>query len=146
MKKLSCLFILALLFISAASAGNYITPGTGIRWNLDDLVTYSGGSVTFSAGQYNVIDTVKISATDTLMITSDATVKFAKNTFLAARGTLIINPPTGVLFTAQNTADGYYGMRIDTSSSTLLRKLTFEYAVSLKITDCSPTLDSCIIQ
>jgi hypothetical protein len=146
MKKLSYIFIFAILFISSASAGNYVTPGIGVKWNLDDLVTNSGGSVTFSAGQYNVIDTVKISATDTLMITSDAIVKFAKNTYLAVRGTLIINPPTGVLFTAQNTVDGYYGMRIDTSSSTFLRKLTFEYAVSMRISDSNPTLDSCIIQ
>ena len=145
MKKLTYLFILTIIFTSAAFAG-YTTPGTGVKLNLDNLVTNSGGVVTFTSGQYFVNDTVKISALDTLMITTNATVKFAANTYLAVRGVLIINPPTGVLFTAQNTTNGYLGMRVDTSSSTLLRKLTFEYAVSMKFNSSNPTLDSCIIQ
>ncbi len=84
-----------------ASFGNYHTPGTGVRWNLDNLVTNSGGDVTFSSGTYNVNDTVFISAKDTLFITSNAMVKFAVNTYLDVKGTLIINPPTQVTFTAR---------------------------------------------
>jgi len=145
MKKILYFLFLAFLFVPA-SFGIYNTPGTGVKWNLNDLVTNSGGAVTLNGIEFNVNDTVKVSLSDTLYITSNATVRFAANTFLNIRGTLIVNPPTGVLFTAINTTTGYLGMRIDTSSSTLLRKLTFEYAVSLRISDCNPTLDSCIIQ
>jgi len=146
MKKIIQLFLFTLLLISATYADNYTTPGTGVKWSLSDLVANSGGDVTFSGGIYFVNDTIKISYPDTLYITSDATVKFALNTFLIARGTLIINPPTGVKFTAQDISTGFYGVRVDTSSTTLLRKLTLEYGVSLRISDCSITIDSCIFQ
>ncbi|MDP4116439.1 MAG: T9SS type A sorting domain-containing protein [Bacteroidota bacterium] len=146
MKKIIQLFLFTLLLISATYADNYTTPGTGVKWSLSDLVANSGGDVTFSGGIYFVNDTIKISYPDTLYITSDATVKFALNTFLIARGTLIINPPTGVKFTAQDITTGFYGVRVDTSSTTLLRKLTLEYGVSLRISDCSITIDSCIFQ
>ncbi len=47
-------YLLLFSFILAtASFGNYYTPGTGVRWNLDNLVTNSGGDVTFSLGTYN---------------------------------------------------------------------------------------------
>lgn len=145
MKKILYFLFLTFLFVPA-SFGIYNTPGTGVKWNLNDLVTNSGGAVTINGIEFNVNDTVKISALDTLYITSNAIVRFAANTFLSIRGTLIVNPPLAVLFTAINTTNGYLGMRIDTSSATVLRKLIFEYAVSLKISDCNPTIDSCIIQ
>ena len=146
MKLVIRLFLFTFLLSAAVFADNYTTPGTGVKWTLNDLVANSGGDVTYSGGIYYVNDTVKISYPDTLCIYSDATVKFAANTYLAVRGTLLVNPPTSVRFTAQDAATGYLGMRVDTSSTTILRKLTFEYGVSLKISDCSIRLDSCIIQ
>lgn len=140
-------YLLLLSFlITSASFARYDTPGTAVKWNLDSLVFYSGGAVTFSGGSYNVNDLVFISLNDTLAITTNATVKFAAATYFDVNGTIIINPPTAVLFTAQNTATGYSGMRIDSSNTTLLRKLIFEYAVSLRIADCSPVIDSCIFR
>ncbi len=140
-------YLLLFSLISAsASFANYYTPGTGVRWNLDNLVSNSGGDVTFSSGTYNVNDTVFISAKDTLLITSNTMVKFAVNTYLDVNGTLIVNPPTRVTFTAMDTTAGYLGVRIDSSNSTLLKKLTFEYAVSLRLADCNITIDSCIFR
>lgn len=145
MKPAFTLFLL--FFIPAISfANNYATPGTGVRWNLDNMVANSGGDVTFDAGAYYINDTVFVSLNDTLYITSDAVVKFAVNSYLDVNGTLIVDPPTGVTFTAQNLAGGYYGMRIDSSNTTVLRKLTFEYAVSLRLNDCRILIDSCVFQ
>jgi len=140
------LFFLSFIFISAAFANNYSTPGTGIRWNINDLVTNSGGDVTLSAGVYHINDTIFIRLTDTLYITSDAKVDFAVNAYLDVNGALIINPPSGVTFTAQNTTAGFLGVRVDSSNSTILRKLTLEYAVSLRLFDCNIVIDSCIFR
>lgn len=146
MKSFYLLLFIFITVISAAFANNYSTPGTGVNWNLDDMITNSGGDVTFSEGKYHVNDTVFISLNDTLYITSDATVDFAINSYLDINGTLIINPPTGVTFTAQNIAGGFYGVRVDSSNSTILRKLTMEYAVSLRLNDCKIIIDSCIFR
>ncbi|MBE7169774.1 MAG: hypothetical protein INR73_04245 [Williamsia sp.] len=137
---------LFLLHFFVVAANNYATPGTGVKWDLDALVANAGGDVTFAAGVYNVNDTVFVSLNDTLFMATNAVVKFAANTYLDVNGTLIINPPTGVTFTAQDPASGFYGMRIDSSNTTVLRKLTFEYAVSLRLSDCSIPIDSCIFR
>lgn len=146
MKRLLCLLLIAFSFSSTSLANNYFTPGTGVRWNLDQLVANSGGDVTFSGGAYNVNDTIFISLNDTLYITSDAVVKFGTNTYLDVNGVLIINPPAGVTFTAQNTANRYLGMRIDSSDGTRINKLTFEYANSLRLFDCSPVIENSIFR
>jgi hypothetical protein len=138
--------ILPFLLIVFTAQANYTTPGTGATYSLQDLVANSAGDVTFLADAYLVNDTITISANDVLSITTDATLRFAVGTFLDINGTIIINPLQGVLFTAQNATAGFLGMRINASPASVLRKLTFEYAVSLRITDCSIPVDDCTIQ
>jgi hypothetical protein len=146
-KRLLCvLLVINCLSPLRSLANNYATPGTGVNWTLDQLVANAGGDITFSGGVYNVNDTIFISLNDVLTITTDATVKFAANTYFDINGTLIINPPTGVLFTAQNINTRYLGMRIDSSNTTVLRKLTFEYANSLRLFDCKPLIEDCIFR
>ncbi len=72
-------FILFSLF-SNIKAGIYSTPGTGVNWNLDDLVINSGGYLTAQPGFYQVNDTIRISIGDILSINNDASVKFLYNT------------------------------------------------------------------
>ncbi|HEX2627618.1 MAG TPA: hypothetical protein VHM26_01355, partial [Chitinophagaceae bacterium] len=145
-KRLLCLLLIAFALHSASKANNYFTPGTGVKWTLDQLVANSGGDVTFSGGVYNVNDTIFISQNDTLNITADAIVKFATNSYLDVNGVLLINPPTGVTFTAQNTTNRYLGMRLDSTDGTRINKLTFEYASSLRIADCAPVIENSIIR
>ncbi|MEO6949452.1 MAG: T9SS type A sorting domain-containing protein [Ginsengibacter sp.] len=145
MKKLSILFI-AFFFYSYSAIANYSTPGTGVNVTLNYLVANSGGDVTLVGGEYYVNDTIIISTNDLLSIFSDVTVRFAANTYLGINGTIIINPPTGVKFTAQNNSAGYLGMRLDNSIGSYLHKLTFEYATSLRISDCNVGIDDCTFQ
>ncbi len=149
MIKLVKLVLLALILIGITkteSFAGYYTPGTGVHWNMDDLVTNSGGIVTFGGGFYTLNDTVKVRAGDTLFINTNITVKFALNKSLVSSGVLLINPSTGVLFTALDTANKWSGVRIDSSNATIIKKLTIEYGVALRISDCSPLVDSCIFR
>lgn len=143
MKAFTILFLFSFLFISK-SYGTYYTPGTGVHWNMDDLVTNSGGVVTFGSGFYTVNDTIKVKAGDTLYINTDITVKFAAGRSLACAGTLLFNPPTGILFTPVDTTTKFSGIRIDSSNSSVIRKLTLEYSVALRVNDGSAIVDSCI--
>jgi hypothetical protein len=142
MIKIFYSFLLTLLLTTCALA-NYETPGTGVHFTLDDLVTFSGGAVTFSDGTYFVNDTVKISTNDMLYIYNNAVVKFAPSTFLSVFGTLLVNPPDSVLFTAADLGLGFLGVRVDSSNTSVVRKLTFEYATSFRLNDCSILIDSC---
>ncbi|MDF2381113.1 hypothetical protein JMG10_06540 [Nostoc ellipsosporum NOK] len=141
-KTLLCILLFSFVLQSKA---NFVTPGTGVTLTLTDLVSLSGGIVTFNGTDYLVSDTIEIRKTDVLNIAQNAKVLFAPNTFIWVRGggTLIVNPPTGVTFTAQNQTAGYLGLRIDTSNNTSLKKLTFEYAVSCRLSDSHIRIDDC---
>ena len=144
MKKIYFVF-LSILLINVSAFAKYTTPGTGVKWSLDNLVTNSGGAVTFSDSYY-INDTIIVSPTDTISILVDATVKFAANTYFGVNGTIIVNPPSAVLFTAQNIATGYNGIRVDANNGSIFRKLTFEYAVSMRLSDCNPLIENCIFR
>ncbi len=146
MRKFYLIALLVLCTALTSLANNFSSPGTGVKWTLTDLVSNAGGDVTFSGGEYFVNDTVFIALNDTLSITANAVVRFIAGSYLDINGTLIINPPTGVTFTAQNASTGFLGMRVDSSNTTVLRKLTFEYANSLRLFDCTIKIDSCIFR
>lgn len=134
------------IFLSTPVFATYATPGTGVKWTLSDLVANSGGVVTYGGGQYTFNDIVFVVLNDTLLITTDETAKFVVGSYLDVNGTLIIDPPNSVVFTATSQAAGFNGMRIDSSTGTILKKLTLEYAISCRILDCNPFIDRCIFQ
>ncbi len=72
MKKI---LIAALILLTTGIYANYSTPNSSVSWNLNDLVTNSGGAVTFSGGNYFVNDTIIVSPSDTVKILNNATVK-----------------------------------------------------------------------
>jgi hypothetical protein len=137
--------LLSFLILSCASA-QYTSPGVGNTYTLADLAAISGGAVVSSGGIFSVNNDVTISLGDKLEILNDATVKFAPNTTLNIYGNVNINPPTKVLFTAQNIFSSYNGVRMDGSMDATIKKLTFEYAVSFKVFNCAPSFDACTFQ
>jgi len=145
MKKIY--YSLLLLFIGFnASAALYSSPGTGVNWTLDDLVVNSGGLVTFNGTEYVFADSVTISTGDVLRIETDATVKFNAQVVLKINGTIIINPPTGVLFTPVSTASPFRGVWLELSTGSIINKLTLEYASAMRLSDSSPEISNSIFR
>lgn len=138
------LFLLSISFSSKAAL--YQTPGTGVNWTLSDLVANSGGFVTFNGTEYLFTDSVTIRTGDVLRIETDATVKFNAVVVLKVNGTIIINPPTGVLFSAADIANPFRGVWLDLSTGSIINKLTYEYASSFRLSDSSPSFDQCIFR
>lgn len=145
MKKIY--FSLLLLFAGFnVSAALYTSPGTGVNWTLDDLVVNSSGLVTFNGTEYVFADSVTISTGDVLRIETDATVKFNAQVVLKINGTIIINPPTGVLFTPVSTASPFRGVWLELSTGSIINKLTLEYASAMRLSDSSPEISNSIFR
>jgi len=144
MKKI-LLFLFLLLY--ANSYSNYSTPGTGVNWDLDSLVAYSGGDVTLSGSDYMINDTIIIAASDKVKVLANSTMKFNTAVFIDIFGVLIINPADSVLITAQDTTLKYLGLKFeDLSDGSMLRKVIMEYGNSIRMIDCDILIDSCIIR
>jgi len=138
---------ITLILSSSLAFANYLTPNTGVKWNLSDLAANAGSNFTAETGYYNLNVTIIISTNDTLYITTNETVRFFTSTYLAVNGTIIIDPPTEVLFTAQDFTARYLGLWLDLANpNSVIRKLTVEYANSLRLTDSSPLIDQCVFR
>ena len=135
------------LLISSMSFAQYITPGTGKVWTLDSLVTNSAGAVTFSGGSYLFNNNITLANSDTLKILNNATVKVAGTMLFTIYGTIIINPPDSVKFTAIDTTSKYMGFRLDSlSDASVMKRLIFEHANSIYFFNSDALLDSSIIR
>jgi parallel beta-helix repeat protein len=137
--------VLLILFTASVLYANYSTPGTGISWNLDNLVTNSGGVVTFSGGVYFINDTLIITSPDTIKILSNSTVKLAFNVVFNTLGTLIVNPPDSIKITSIDTTQKFYELRLDDlSDASILRKMVFEYSMNgLRLLNTNSLIDGC---
>ncbi len=144
--KISLLAVILMITASAAFA-DYTSPGTGKVWNLDSLVANSAGAVTFSGGAYNFTTNILIANSDTLKILNNATVKFGPTFLFTVFGTLIIDPPDSVKFTAADSTAKYMGIRLDSlSDASVMRNLIFEYGNSIYFFNSNALLDSSIIR
>ena len=70
------IFLLVVL-LSAQLAAQYTTPNTGVNWNLDDLVTNSGGVVSGSFPNYAINNKINISSNDRVFIYPGTIVQFS---------------------------------------------------------------------
>ncbi|MFC5271410.1 T9SS type A sorting domain-containing protein [Adhaeribacter terreus] len=152
MKTRLLLFIMLLAF-SAAKA-QYTSPNSGVRWNLNNLVTASAakGSVTYSGGVYFVNDSITIAQNDTLFIDSNETLKLGNKIMITIEGTLLVIPPDSVKITAANPADKFHTLRFETSASatapnlSLLKKTIVEHGSGVRVISAGLIMDSCIVR
>ncbi|RYY68126.1 MAG: hypothetical protein EOO13_13135, partial [Chitinophagaceae bacterium] len=145
MKRIFYLLFLLMITLNA-SASLYSTPGTGVKWSLSQLVANSGGLVIMNGTDYVVQDSITISTRDTLDISLNVVVKFNSTSVLRVNGVLLIDPSTNVLFTAVNTVTGFRGIFLENSVGSVIKKLTYEYASSFRLSDSSPLIDGCIFR
>jgi|WetSurMetagenome_2_1015567.scaffolds.fasta_scaffold87580_2 hypothetical protein len=145
MKRKFFIFVFLLVFQLAFAI--YTTPGTGKNWNLDSLVTNSGGHITFSSGVYYIIDTLVVSQSDTLKAFQNATIKMGNLSYIYIYGTLLINPPDSVKITAADTNYKHIGIRLDSlADASVFKRLIFEYGNSIYAFNCNMLIDSCTIR
>lgn len=145
MKKL--ILLLLIVFTANISHSQYTTPNTGVKWNMDSLVAYSAGVVTYSDGNYLINSNLFINTFDTLAITNNCIIKVGNGLLIDVYGVLKVTPPDSVKMTAQDTAVKYIGMRFEDSSDvSVLKKFIFEYANSIRLLRANITIDSCTLR
>ncbi len=142
MKRIVILF--AALALVYPALGQYVTPGTGVNWTMDDLVSNSGGVVTVDASNtYTIHEDLTVSADDLVAITAGTQINVADGVLITVVGTLNANPPENeiVFFKAEN--DHYLGFRFEDQTSSYLRNTYFKKAGGIKLVNASITFEDC---
>ncbi|WP_046244209.1 right-handed parallel beta-helix repeat-containing protein [Hymenobacter terrenus] len=146
MKKL-ILFSLLTLFGTHAQA-QYQTPGTGVRWTLAQLAAAPTSNVVLTGpNAYAVNGNLRLSPTDTLSITTNATLRLTSLAQVSIDGILLVNPQDSVKITAQVSSAPFHSFAFSaTSQGSQLRKTIVEYGGGIRVLDNDLLLDSCVVR
>jgi hypothetical protein len=146
MKKL---LLSSLLMLAGTSVfAQFQTPGTGVRWTLAQLAAATGSNVVLtSPNTYTVGGNLRLSPTDTLTITTNATLRLASLAQIMVDGVLLVNPRDSVKITAQVSLAPFHSLAFSaTSQGSRLRKTIVEYGGGIRILDNDLLLDSCVVR
>ena len=146
MKKL---FILFTLFSSQLLA-QYITPNTGVNWNLDDLVINSGGTVTGAFPNYAINNKVTVSSLDRVYIIPGSAVTFsgsASGFEIYGKFLAVGTPVDSIRFKAivgdslGGSFNGFYFRESSVDTACIISYARIEFAYyGLRCLGASPTL------
>lgn len=125
----------------------YATPGTGVNWTMDDLVTNSQGVVIWNwEDQYEILQDLTISAGDTLSFYTATTVIPHEDVLITVNGILrtLTALQDEVIFTGQNNGSVYYkGFRFENTSGTTLTRTFFYGAGGIKMVNAGAEFTDC---
>ncbi|MDN3492390.1 T9SS type A sorting domain-containing protein [Winogradskyella bathintestinalis] len=130
-------------FVGLLSA-QYTTPDTGMTYSLDDLVAESPATISVSGSTYSLTSDLTISATDTFLIATDATLEIGADVRITIFGTFNVSADNAV-FTAIDPAAPYDGFRFEEFSEINIQNATIEYGGGLRVLTETFTINSCLI-
>lgn len=145
MKKI---FVFTLIFMLAGLSGfgQYSTPGTGVSWTMNDLVTNSEGVVTAAGQDFLVHDDFIISFLDTIRIVENTTILFEAEVLITVMGILDVDPPDSVLFTAIDSLFTYKSFRFEDTDFSVMKKSRVEFGGGIDLVDSDVMFENCIFR
>lgn len=123
MKKLSFLF---LTLFSSFVFSQFVSPGTGVTYNLSSLSAAAPTALVNNGTDYQMKADITISNGDTLLMNEDATLKIDAGKQLTIAG--IYDTTAGsVLITATDPANIFRGIRLESTATATFKNTILEY-------------------
>lgn len=136
--------------VPSGGANPYSTPGTGVLWTMDDLVSNSSGAVIYGLFSYifEIHENITISANDRLTMQAGELIHFHNGTGMFVEGDLRVegNETNVVRMTAGTfpVTERFYGIVFrEGSTGNLYRCELLESLYGIRITNSSPTISDC---
>ncbi len=147
-------FVILFLVLSFQTFAQYTTPNTGVNWNLNDLVTNSGGVVTGVFPNYSINNKITVAANDQVNIAAGSII-----TFTATAGQFEVNgifkaigtATDSIIFTStfQDSTGYYYGFLFNASindTASIISYARIYYAdYGIRCIGASPTMTNSYI-
>jgi len=133
--------------ITGLVSAQYITPGTGVNWNLQELVINSGGVISFNGSVYDISGNVTISANDLISIDEPAYFRVFENVLITVNGILTIttqDPP--VVFASFDQQSYFAGFKFQNSSGSNLSSVQFFKAGGIKLISSQVEFYNCLFE
>ncbi|WP_417855055.1 T9SS type A sorting domain-containing protein [Xanthomarina gelatinilytica] len=144
MKQLLLNFIATICVFAMVSAQGYTTPDTGSTFTLNDLVAASPTTISVSGSTYTLTDDLTISATDTFLIDTDATLEIGADILITVFGTFQVTANQAT-FTAIDPALPYEGFRFEEFSNIQIENATIQYGGGLRVLTENFSINNCLL-
>jgi len=142
MKKLSFLF---LTLSSTFAFSQFVSPGTGVTYNLASLSAAAPTVLVNIGTEYQMTADITISNGDTLLINEDTTLKINAGNLLTIAGTYD-TAANNFVITATNPASIWKGMRLESTAQVTFKNTTIEYGGGIQALTGNFVMDNCIVQ
>lgn len=142
MKKISTLF-LALFSILLYS--QFVSPGTGVTYNLTSLSTAAPTVVVNNGTSYQMKANVTISAGDSLVMNENTTLKIDGGIQLTIFG-VYDTTATNFLITATTPATVFKGIRFEEGSAATFKNTILEYGGGIQVLTGNFLMDGCTVR
>jgi len=140
------IFSIIFVAISCWLHAQYTTPGTGVTWNLNDLVANAPGAITNNGDQYNILANITIASTDTLRQTQDAYLQVKEAVLITVNGVLELIPENLITITAMDTTQHFSGFRFEDTDHSYLEKCLIEFGGGIKLVNSDIRIEDCILR
>lgn len=144
------LFLFSFLILSAFAQAQYVSPGSGVKFNLDSLVKYSGGVVTGTYPDFEIHANVDIAKNDTLEISPayGETVEIKLDTAieLSIYGVMLSNErfdSAFVRFSAKDAAKPWKVILFDNSDASKLYNTTITQGGGIRLIESDIHIEAC---
>lgn len=150
---IACAGMFGILSFASLSFAGYTTPNSGVHWNLDSLVAYSGGTLTGIFPGYALNDTLTVAQNDYLEIQPGAIVTVAQGsgigfTILGAIVTVGTETDSIVVKGLSSTSGSHRGFRIEDSAVDSLCEFAYcriqDATEGIHCLNANPTIDHCL--
>ncbi len=141
MKKLLC--ICALVCFGNLTFAQYTSPGTGVVWSLNDLMTNApDGVISLSDGVYTISQNITIASTDELLLAADVVIAIDPDIQLTIDGTFRITADA-VTITASDPEAPYDTIRFSDGSTGFLTNATINYGTGIRVSTGDFEMHAC---
>ncbi|MCF8369859.1 MAG: T9SS type A sorting domain-containing protein [Bacteroidales bacterium] len=131
-----------LVLLSHILVAQYQTPGTGVSWDLDELVENAGGAILYM-GYYEVLQDITISSNDTLRHSINGLVKMHSSVLFTVEGVLQLLPPDSILFEPFDEGQFFKGFEFDNSSASYLKNCILKNAGGTNLISSDMSFENC---
>lgn len=142
MKKLS---ILIFSVVSTVAFSQFVSPGTGVTYNLSSLSAAAPTVIVNNGTDYTMTANVTISAGDILNIDENTTLKINGGLVLTVAGTYNTTA-TSFKMTATDPAVIFKGIRLESTANATFKNTTLEYGGGIQSLTGNFQMDNCIVR
>lgn len=121
-----------LIWFSQIACAQYITPGSGVVWDFDDLVENSQGAF-IQDGPYKMLEDITISANDTLRHSGNVQVLIEEALLMTIEGVLQLTAPDSIVFNPANPGQFFKGFRFDNSTNSFIENCVIHQGGGIKL-------------